>query len=276
MYRLFDAVDDWLVDLSTRGCPHRARRRALVPADDPPAAAAPRPQPCGGAGDAARHLPQHRDRRHTGLPRLHADDASRIDGRAHRLDGLDSEAIAQLVDQTPHGNESPETVSRLASLIAEQTAGNSYFASELVTALTSDSIESPSAGRSPSRCRTSLLTRVDRLSKAAIDLLEIAAVAGAEFRLDVVAHAAGASASDVGGLLTEALGDRLLQEVPGPATTFRFQHDLVRSTLELRLPAHRRTALHRRLAHCVHRDDRRRGARPDGLSHLAAPTSRRT
>ena len=77
---------------------------------------------------------------------------------------------------------------------------------------------------------------------------------------------------DLVDILDEALGARLLREVPGGDARYRFAHDLVREAVYRDLSAARRSLLHLRVADAIerlHGDDPKR--LPELARHLAEP-----
>lgn len=85
--------------------------------------------------------------------------------------------------------------------------------------------------------------RLARLDPVTRDVLELAAVAGPEFELDVVRRAA-AGGLDRLDVLEPALRNGMVEEVPSPRLAYRFSHELVRRALYDRLSVLRRSELH--------------------------------
>jgi predicted ATPase len=100
----------------------------------------------------------------------------------------------------------------------------------------------------PEGVRDVIGRRLSRLSPAGSRLLEVAAVAGREFRLDVVQTVAGIADDDLEGVLHEAVRAAVVEErtATGPVVTYRFTHALFRQTLYEELLAPRRIRLHQR------------------------------
>lgn len=88
--------------------------------------------------------------------------------------------------------------------------------------------------------------RLARLSEATNDTLEVAAVVGPRFALEVVQLAAGIAEPEVIEHIEEAHRARIVTEVAGGVDEFSFSHALVREVLLDRLTATRRARLHRR------------------------------
>jgi len=91
--------------------------------------------------------------------------------------------------------------------------------------------------------------RLGRLSDAASATLELAAVIGADFDLDVLVAAGSLDEEDVLTALDEAVAARLVLE-SGPLR-FRFAHTIVRATITDGLTRARRSRAHRRVAEAI-------------------------
>ncbi len=91
--------------------------------------------------------------------------------------------------------------------------------------------------------------RLTRLSEATTATLELAAVIGADFELDVLVAAGGFDEDDVLAALDEAVAARLVEE-SGPMR-FRFAHAIVRATISDGLTRARRSRAHRRVAEAI-------------------------
>ena len=90
--------------------------------------------------------------------------------------------------------------------------------------------------------------RLSRLSGPTIDILEVAAVAGADFSVDVVRQVAGLDEPRFLTAVEEATRSGTIDEVSGTELSYRFTHELVRRALYDRLTALRRAELHLRIA----------------------------
>ncbi len=132
----------------------------------------------------------------------------------------------------------------LAAGVRDATEGNPFFVGEVVRALADDG--DPAATITP-RVRDVVHWRLSRLPAGTAELLAVAAVAGAEFDVDVVAAAAGLDEDRTLDALEAAETARLVR----PAETldrFAFSHALVRQTILGDVPAGRRVRVHARVA----------------------------
>jgi hypothetical protein len=92
--------------------------------------------------------------------------------------------------------------------------------------------------------RDAIRRRLQPLSPPAREVLEVAAVAGRDFRVATLERAAGIPRGDVLERLDEALALHLVDEARSQAGAFRFAHGLIRETLYNDLTAARRARLH--------------------------------
>lgn len=139
----------------------------------------------------------------------------------------------------------------LAAALYDRTQGVPFFVEELAAALAaSGRLRKGSAGVElaagedvpiPDTVRDAVLLQVEKLSEPGRKALEVAAVAGLQFDLDLVAELAG---DDEGP--AEPIERGLVVEIgPGRAA---FRHALAREALYSDLPWPRRRALHRQIA----------------------------
>lgn len=111
------------------------------------------------------------------------------------------------------------------------TGGNPFLVSEVLDAGTTAVPPSASAA---------ILARAARLTHAARDVLEAAAVIGMRVEVEILAK--------VGTPDTEAIDECLTAgALVSDGHAFRFRHELARRALEESIPAHRRTELHRQI-----------------------------
>jgi DNA-binding CsgD family transcriptional regulator len=140
---------------------------------------------------------------------------------------------------------------QLAVILYERTQGVPFFVEELAAALAiSGRLRQGQAGFElspgqevpiPDTIRDAVLLRLDRLSEAALRLLETAAVAGFEFDLELVFELANSEAG-----FEELTEHQLIREIePGQAA---FRHALTREAVYGEISWTRRRALHRQIA----------------------------
>jgi DNA-binding CsgD family transcriptional regulator len=174
-----------------------------------------------------------------------------------RLQGLDRADLAQhltAVVGQPAG-------ASLAARIHDATGGNPFFAAELVRMLRSEGrlasdVQFPADQPLglPRGVREVLQRRLDRLSAASRRSLELASLVDTNFAAEFLARASGAEPEQILGLLDEAVGAQLLDQLPQRPGWFRFPHALVRETLFEGLGAVDRLRQHRRIAETLERE----------------------
>ncbi|HZD02641.1 MAG TPA: AAA family ATPase [Actinomycetes bacterium] len=196
-------------------------------------------------------------------------DLSRIEGVARfRLSGLSSEDVTEFVRRSAGADEGTD-VTTLARAIGELTGGNPFLLCELWRALVDTGAVEIAEGRvrlarpvadlgSPESVRNVVTHRLALLAPATAATLEVAAVVGAQFELDVLAAAASLDEAALAAGLDEAVRSGMIEEVPGPRLAHRFTHELVRRALYDRLTGLRRADLHLRVGEaleCSHAAD---------------------
>ena len=207
-----------------------------------------------------------------------ADDVVRL-----KVGGLSEDEIAEFVERAA-GHEHDAPVHELASAIHALTEGNAFLVCELWRALleTGALVLDDGAVRltrpieeiaTPESVREVVSQRVSRLDAATRDLLELAAVAGAEFELAVLRLAApgGLERPDA---LEAAVRSGMVEEIPARTLAYRFTHELVRRALYDRLTALRRAELHLSVGNALEIADARSGRMLADLAHhfaAAAP-----
>jgi DNA-binding CsgD family transcriptional regulator/tetratricopeptide (TPR) repeat protein len=182
-------------------------------------------------------------------------DLRRVEGVERvALPGLTDEEVAEFVRQAAGGDPEP-AVGELAREISELTDGNPFLMIELWRALReSGALEivggAPRLARplsalaSPESVREVVSQRLSHLAPSTAELLEVAAVAGPEFRLDVVRRAAGLEERNLLEALDDGMRSGMIEETPAAGLAYRFTHELVRQALYDRLSALRRAELH--------------------------------
>jgi class 3 adenylate cyclase len=158
------------------------------------------------------------------------------------------------------------SVTRLAQQIAQQAAGNPFFAEEIIRDLAERGVldgdrghhkcRDDSAGISlPGTLQATIAARVDRLEAPAKHALYAGAVIGARFRADLLAIVLGENAS-VSTALAELMAVELIDQVRfTPHAEYAFRHPLIRTVAyESQLKAGR-GELHRRVATVIEQRD---------------------
>jgi DNA-binding CsgD family transcriptional regulator/tetratricopeptide (TPR) repeat protein len=189
---------------------------------------------------------------------------------------LSDEEVAEFVRQAA-GGDLDQDLPELAHAISELTDGNAFLMTELWrTLLETETLSHGDGGArlagaladlgSPEGVREVVGQRLARLSTATTALLELAAVAGAEFDLSVL-RASGPADAELHAALEQAVAHGMIEEVPSRRLAYRFTHELVRRALYDRLPGVRRADLHLRVAEAL---EHAHGARESrGLAELA-------
>jgi hypothetical protein len=121
------------------------------------------------------------------------------------------------------------------------TGGNPLFARELVN-LADDEHRATSPEALPESVRATLTRRLDLVSPECRRALDVAAVVGVEFSLDVLRATAPATDSDIIEVLDEAVRARLVRDLG--FGRFEFAHPLTRETAYQELGLARRVRLH--------------------------------
>ena len=155
------------------------------------------------------------------------------------LHGLDEAAVAAVVEALTGTLPDPAT----ARALRERTGGNPFFVRELAqhARMGGDAVALPEG------VRDVVAARAGRLPEGARRLLELAAVASAEFDAELVRAATGEPEETVLDALDDALRAGFLTEFAGGGR-LAFAHALVRDALVGQLSAARRAYLHRRIA----------------------------
>ena len=153
------------------------------------------------------------------------------------LGPLSAPALAEILS---NGQNAPSPLSAAAlNSLVERAEGNAYYAEELLTA------SSCAEGTLPTGLAALLLSRVERVSDAAQQVLRTAAVAGGAAD-DLVRAASGLPDDVYEEAVREAAGHQLLafDEPDG----YRFRHALLREAVYADLMPGERTRLHARIA----------------------------
>jgi DNA-binding CsgD family transcriptional regulator/tetratricopeptide (TPR) repeat protein len=162
------------------------------------------------------------------------------------LEGLTEDEIAEFVHRAA-GAEDHD----LARGIADLTSGNPFLVCELWRELVDTGALTVAELPTPQSVRDVVSQRLLRLGPATAQLLELAAVAGREFELDLLRRAASLDAAASGEAIEQAVLSGIVEEVPGGRLAYRFTHELVRRALHDRVSALRRAELHLRVAEAL-------------------------
>jgi class 3 adenylate cyclase/tetratricopeptide (TPR) repeat protein len=181
--------------------------------------------------------------------------------RRLKLAGLETEDVVALMQATV-GHDLDGDGHALAEAITRETAGNPFFAGELLRHLTESGAIVQDGGRwrlvgemadlgLPQSVREVIGRRVERLGSDARAALSAAAVIGREFDLDLLAAVVELPEARLLDLLDEAVGASLLHESGERTGRFTFTHALVEHTLYEDLGRTRRARLHQRIAEAL-------------------------
>jgi DNA-binding SARP family transcriptional activator len=156
------------------------------------------------------------------------------------LAGLTASDVTALVTELHDAPVDPATV----GAIAERTGGNPFYVKETVRLFATEGAAAALSDVPPG-VREVIRRRLAGLPAATVAVLGLAAVAGLEADVDVIADAAGADDELVEALEAGAAAGLLREPAPGRVA---FAHSLVRDTLYTDLPGSRRRRLHGHLA----------------------------
>jgi class 3 adenylate cyclase len=176
-----------------------------------------------------------------------------------QLTGLQTGDVLALMESAV-GHELDENGRMLAQEITRETAGNPFFAGELLRHLAESGATVQLDGERwrlvgnvaelglPESVREVIGRRVQRLGSDARTALSAAAVIGRDFDLDLLVRVLEFPEARLLDLLEEAVAASLLLESGERAGRFTFTHALVEHTLYEDLGRTRRARLHRRVA----------------------------
>jgi DNA-binding winged helix-turn-helix (wHTH) protein len=189
--------------------------------------------------------------------------------RALSLAGLSAAEVGELVLATT-GQRAARAV---REDMHEQTNGNPFFLHQIVRILQQEQ-RTEALGESrplrfelPRRVQDAILHQLGGLPAGTLELLELAAVFGRDFRLGPLRHASGLDQEQLLERLARAIEARVIAEDRHPGD-HRFAHVLVRDALYQRLDPVRRARLHDRAGRALeHWDAGGAGADPLELAH---------
>ncbi len=167
-----------------------------------------------------------------------------------QLRGLTPGNVRALIDASTTALSS-EPLSFADSVHAE-TSGNAFYVCEVLRHLVeSGDVTRVGAIATPPTVREVVMSRVSRLEPKTRDALSIAAVAGYDFEVGVVASALDNEDLDTLDRLEDARNAGILATVAAAPDNFAFAHAIVRSTIYDALTPPRRMRLHRTIAHAL-------------------------
>ncbi|MET1002041.1 MAG: AAA family ATPase [Acidimicrobiia bacterium] len=206
-------------------------------------------------------------------------DLHRVEGTARvHVRGLDDSGVRAFVELAA-GADLGAALEQAVAVLARQTDGNPFLLGELWHHLVDMGALVPADGgwrvtagldalTTPESVRSVVGRRIDRLPADARELLEVAAVAGSPFGVDLLAGATNTSAVRVLELLEPAIASGTVEQVG--AATFRFAHELVESALYDRLAPARKASAHFDLASAIERHGVSDRTLPDLARHSIA------
>jgi tetratricopeptide (TPR) repeat protein len=157
------------------------------------------------------------------------------------LRGLARDEVARFLEAVTGGQPVPEVV----DAVHARTDGNPFFVRELAGLVGPDG--RLASGALPLGVAHAIRERLARLGSPCRRLLELAAVAGREFMLDVL----GEDGAGIAQTLAPALAARLVEPPAAQRQTWRFVHALVRDAVYEGLPASERARLHLVVAQAI-------------------------
>ena len=134
-----------------------------------------------------------------------------------------------------------------ATALRARTGGNPFFLREVIRLLNQESPDHVNEARVPPPVREVVLRRVNRLPGKTVTLLSMAAIAGQEFDLEVVAEAASFEVDAALEAIDPAVAAGLVVEDDRRLGWFGFAHALVAEALYEATGRWRRTRLHHRI-----------------------------
>ncbi len=177
-----------------------------------------------------------------------------------RLAGLDAAAVEHLV-AAALDRELDDGLRRLAAELAERSGGNAFFLAELWrhVAGTGELIadggggHASSIGRSdvPESVRDVVRARLTRLSGPARRIIDFAALSGQRVDMQVLELAARLHPDELEAGASQLVSAGLLATMAENTLVYRFEHIIVRDTVEAGISGRRRARLHLDLAEAI-------------------------
>jgi len=169
---------------------------------------------------------------------------ARLPGRLDlSLEGLTREQVAEFVAHEAGAEPSAPIV----AAVWDRAGGNPFFVGELTRLLVAEKALSGTAATAagiPWAVRQVVARRMGRLPEPTRQLLQVAAVAGADFDLRVVASAAKVDLDEALDLVDAAVASGIVTEHPAAVERFRFSHAIVQQSIYEELSRLRRARLH--------------------------------
>ncbi len=163
-----------------------------------------------------------------------------------QITGLDTPSILLLLSHLR--GDFPVDMHEFAEHLQSATGGNPFFLLEVLKAMMERGWQPEQRGVEmgiplPDTVRDVIMSRVQRLSSVARQVLEAGAIAGSAFPFDLVRGIAGRREMEVVNGLDELVDRELLVE---QGSEYRFHHELVQRAVDEALSPVRRQLLHRR------------------------------
>lgn len=166
---------------------------------------------------------------------------------------------ANLVSHVALGRLDAPSVRKIAQGLAPELEERLYTASEghplFIHEMIRDWIEAGKAVpavSAPASLEAMLAARLARLSATAINVCQVAAVAGASFDVDLVREVAGWSEAQTLDAFDELLDHQLIREAAGRSRfDYAFTHHMIQSAVYNTIPEDGRVRRHRRVAHVI-------------------------
>jgi hypothetical protein len=176
---------------------------------------------------------------------------ARLPGRLDlRLGGLTQDEVAEFIVH----EAGAVAAAGVGEVVWSRAAGNPFFVGELIRLLVAEkrlTAESAAEVGVPWAVRQVIERRLDRLPSGTRQLLTVAAVAGTEFDLRVVALAAGVDLDRALDQVDLAVAAGVVTEQAAAAECFQFSHALVHETLYEHATRLRRARLHAVVADAI-------------------------